>query len=235
MPPVMTATGDIIIVRKSREDGLKELRRAVHFPEERSWIFIPKIKTWIYTTVHSAGQNSVLVNGVIRERAIALWGSVDDFHTHPWASLGGNRTENDVELDKGYSKDMLALVYLARPSVADDMILLKSAFEKRFSISRPEYEAYIIHPFGLTYYCRTWTTHTRADGSKSAIYSNGLIWKENDLKKAQQNGDPLAALHQMINDQVKRANELTNAQMLNLGIPRDQWPRLIVRFEPWVD
>jgi hypothetical protein len=202
MPPP-AKPHEVYFARKSRDEGEKELRVAVDFPEERGWVFVPKHGLWIYSTTQASGTDNH-PNGALHLAVWRAFGSVDLYHTHPNAlvqSILGAPPEGTFAIDVkthllqlGISERAFAIGTVGLPS-ENDIDSLNSYFSEFLNPTR-ELTGHIVHRHGITSY----TVKPRWEDSSNSPVQLPFYFKsaKRELGAIELGGPPIERLRRAV-------------------------------------
>jgi hypothetical protein len=164
--PLIAKANEVILVKKSREEGIEEIKNALDFPEERAWLFIPSQQVWIYNSIGHAESTGVGMNGLLSHMAQKEFGAIELYHTHPEAAMevlyrrAGGPSFTDFE-----RFHQIAAV----PSPADIHMLRR--FIEVGETHLPVI-GYIVHSYGLTSYSVRVYHQELSNGSVKSYFPN---------------------------------------------------------------
>jgi hypothetical protein len=207
--PPLARLSEVVVIPKSRADGLLELRAATNLSEERSYYFVPAMDAWVYATVENATAATCGTNSLLGRHLTARFGRIEKVHTHPWAAFHYRMDEYGPSLRRGVehlSDEAFALLILGVPSV-DDVASMIWREDGDPRVTRPRMDHSIVHPWGVTSYSMHIVIDRPGEEHETALYAGGPGFRNEHLERASRQNSPESALRVLVDEVLKFCND----------------------------
>ncbi len=198
----------VVLVHKSRADGLDEIRK--HFldrSDEHPWIFLPSVELWIDDCTkpqkYGVESDTFMRSVLLREGA-----KVELFHTHPDGLYRMLHEEGHLPAE--------FRIISATPSIGDP---LSAAMLEGEGGPSPSLKSHVISHFGLTSYERTQVFRESED-----MKGGNFDW-EYSYSQIDPNADPVS--------EIQRILEFLEKKVASVQADGSTVPTWLLTFEPF--
>lgn len=224
---------DVRISRLSREEGIRQIRRGVEANEERAWIFVPKLRLWIYDCLGGSMLHN-LNNALLAEILVHEFGEIEHFHTHPRAGIRMFHEKLQSSNGSKMTFDRFR-VWASFPSTEDVRYLVMDLKKDgKTGDTTSKIVGHIVHEFGVTTY-RLRVFHARnAAGDTVPVYPRMGLNILDVLEELDNSEQPLspAQMIRLLHERIEKHSlrDASECRLSGCHWTPETAPRLILQY-----